>query len=261
MLEDESTDGARAADAGSPDGHNGLSRRAMLGRIGAGAAVAWTAPTILSATAASAATCQPASMDFTANAVSLATIKNGGTTSVPFGPSGSIDVTFDTTGLTSGTGEFDVDQPIPLGAAFADFGSLNMTGQSVGDFVELSFLFSTPVSNLTVTLLDVDLGESLVGPINFWTDRAQVTALNGASPVAISASTRNVTFVSNPSAGVFQGIFDPSGTGAGVPNTDPDANVKIDYVAPLDLLTIRYIAQGPGVEDQQIGVAFLDFCI
>jgi len=261
MFEDPSSGSAGQAPGASPDDQAGLSRRAMIGRIGGGAAIAWVAPSILSINAASAATCQPASMDFTLNALSLSTIQNGGTTTVPFGATGSIDVTFEPSGLSTGVGQFDVDQPTPLGGAFADFGSLNMTGQSLNDFVELSFLFSSPVDLLTVTLLDVDLGETLVGPVNFWTDRAQVTALNGVTPVPIGASTFNATFVDQPSAGVYEGIFDPSGTGAGVPNTSTDANIQINFLTPLDLLTIRYIAAGPGVEDQQIGVAFLDFCI
>ncbi len=263
MFEEEPSAAAGGSGAASAAPRPGFSRRRALAGIGAGAAIAWTAPQILSAPAASAATCQPASMSFDANQQTLGTIQNGGTTFVPFGATEQIQVTFDnTTGLSPGaTGTFDVNQPVPLGAVFNDFGSLNMTGQSVNDFVELSFAFSIPVDSLTVTLLDVDLGEAIIGPVNFWTDQATVTGTLAAAPVAIGSASFNATFVSQTSPGVFEGIFDPSGTGAGVPNTDPSANVTIQYNAPIDNLVIRYTALGPGVEDQQIGVAFLDFCI
>lgn len=238
-----------------------LDRRSLLGRIAVGSAIAWVAPSIISVDAASAATCVTESTSWSSQQINIDALDTSSFT-VGYGSGGVLTVEYDkTTAPAPPVAHAGYASVTPLGNQTADFITLEMDAATVGEETTLTFTFSDPVEFLTFSLLDVDLG------LGNWQDEVDLTVTLAGVPVLLAPgdATFNPVFVDHTVVGtsdVFTGIFDPSGTGSGVPNNSTDANVLVTYPGLVDQVVITYVAAGggPNPAPQQVGITDLIFC-
>ena len=219
-----------------------IDRRSALKKAGVGIGLAWTAPVILSLPARAAGSClTPGAVSWSSTIVT----DTGG--AAPF-----LTFSLDSTGMTTGTAILSNSNFASLGGT-TSFVSINMSGQSVGDTAVLTLLFDGPVSNLTFSLLDLDVGGADPSDVvnNTWTDQAVLG--DGGGTVT---STPHISVTEGPTQ-TYTGLFvDPSGV------TNADGNVDLVFSgASVTTVTITYVAAGPGTQDQQIGLSDLAFCI
>lgn len=247
----------------SADG-SGLSRRAMIGRIGVGAGVVWMAPTIVSTPAfGQTGTCLPELVDWADHIASLDNLDNPPNSfDIGLGMNSLLTVAWDDSAMGAGTATATYAQTTPLGGRGGGFIELSLDATAAGEFCELTFTFSSAVENLSFWLIDIDRGQG------FWTDQVSLLALNGATPVVLGPGDYTIndptltteTVVGNENQ--FVAVVDPSGTGQGVDNTTTDGDILITYPSAVSSLTIRY---EPGstteLETQQIGIDGLSFCL
>ena len=216
---------------------------------------------IVSVDAASAATCLSTSTSWAGQQINIDNLDSSSFTT-GYGGSGVLTVAYDKTSAPAPPfAHAGYATVTPLGGELAGFITLEMDASVVGQQTTITFTFSNAVRFLNFRLLDVDLA------IGNWTDQvALITTLAGA-PVLLSPAniTFNPVFVAHTVVGnsdVFTGIFDPSGSGGGVPNILTDANVGVSYPGLVDQVVITYTAFGgaPNPAFQQVGITDLAFC-
>ncbi len=268
--EREDTPAGLATTDPSSWGQGRLDRRRLIQGAAAGGAVVWALPTILSAPAQALGSCAPAGLGWSNFEIDIDNLTPAPSNFNAFiGASSTANVAFDTSGIGAGSASTAFAVPSPLGADTGSFLVLNLLAAAPGDSCSLTITFSNPVSFLNFTLLDIDLG------LANWQDQLDVTSSYLGVPVALAPGEAvfNPTFVSQaelPAPGPtkvtdqFTGIFDPSGTGAGVPNNTSSANVGVGYNnVKIDKVVITYRA-GPLVatpQPQQIGITDFAFCL
>ena len=250
-------DGETAADAAEL---RGIDRRKLLIGAAAGTAAVWAAPAILSVDAASAATCSSQTLAWSTQETNVDNLDSSSFT-VNYGSGGVLTVAYNKTAPPAPpTAHAGYATVTPLGAATADFITLEMDASAANQQTTLTLTFTTPVRFLTFTLLDVDLGTGN------WQDQVRLAATLGATPVTLAPGdiTVNGSFVSSTVVGtenVFTGINDPN-AGGGVDNNTTDANVSVTYPTNVTQVVITYRALGAAADPQpqQVGVGTLVFC-
>lgn len=249
-------------DGGADEDAGGFSRRRALGLATAGA-VAWTVPTVITVEAAAAATCFATTVTWSDYDATIADYPDSWPFFVPIGLSSDIEVGFDDSGTGAGTGNAGYADLInPLGGASTSYIVLELEATATGQYVELELVFSSLVSQLSFTLLDVDRG------LGRWQDQVQLRATRGGLPVpAPTVTPGSLDLVASPIVDGVQvlALTDPSGVGDGTANNATTANALVDYGVGnyLDRLVIRYEA-GPdeGVpQRQQIGITDMFMCV
>lgn len=267
-MNDQSEDMANSDDAddevSSASSRMVDDRRAFLTKAAIGGAAAWVVPSVLSVQAAAAATCSNQVVINWSDWISSIPNLNPpgpGSFDIGIGSSSLCTVSFSDAGMTSGgTAQAVYASTTPLGARPDNFIEVSVDSVADGESCELTFAFTgtalTQVQNLTFQLLDVDRG------IGFWQDQVELTASLAGSPVlATSVTTGPYTnHTVFGSSDFVTGNPDPSGTGAGTPNTTTDANATVTYGPSIDKLVLRYTALN-GNALQQIGIYFFEFCL
>jgi hypothetical protein len=247
-------------------------RRDALKKIGAGAAIAWTAPIILSSPASAArGSCYPMTVVYTSLAPGPTSL--GAASFFPFNL-GTLGVsTPDYAGpLSPPDAPIDVladDQSLG-GVPALDQLNLNLQAGAIGDFHDVEFDFGTEVFGLTFTLLDIDRAAG------FWCDEITLYAENSVqatNPVLLAANytIANPTYVGQfnvvggpgiaTNGNAFRAVAEPA-PGPGADNTGTDGNVTIAYPVNVGVtkVTVRYRAFAEGTQPQQVGITNLDFC-
>lgn len=242
-----------------------LSRRRLLVGAAGVAGATWAAPAILSVDAVAAATCLPFAIDFGPAATKINGLGNGRPPIVISGDGVDVVVSYYSTQL-NGDARARYSAVDELGGEVGDFIRLELSNNNpgtFGDYVELQFAFvdqtsgnPLPVADLSFSLLDVD--QSPVGGTSEWRDLVEVQALDGATPRTPSitpASANVVTTLVPPPPAVA-----PASFAGPVAVSSPDGNAAFQYSAPVDTLTVRFIADG-GSQAQQIGIWQLAGCV
>ncbi len=242
----------------------GIDRRSLIAKVGVGAGIAWVAPTILSVSAAAAATCLPVSVDWTGFEGSLNVLQ---TTpfDVPIGGTETINLSFSDANMAPGVGTVSYASTVPLGGRGGGFIEMSIDatpGPPTQQYIELTFTFSAAVTNLQFSLIDIDLGAG------FWQDQVTLFASRLGAPVLLGPGDfvpsvpANITHTAVAGGDQFNGAIDPPDGQPGVDNTTTGGDIAITYTAPIDLLVIRY---EPGSltdrETQQIGIDGFTLCV
>lgn len=232
-----------------------LTRRSLIGKAAVGAAGVWAAPLVLSSTAAAqtSGSCAPGSVLWSDWQSEIDDLGSNPFT-VPGTGSGSLEVSFDASGMSAGTATPGYATISPLGGETDNFICVEMDATTGGQFCQVAFSFDVEVDTLSFTLLDIDRS------VGNWQDRITLQATFQGAPISGTVgNTLNPSFVQyqNISPGVDQytGLDDAD-------NNSDDGNVLIVYTSPLDLLIVTYTALSVGgdPQPQQIGITSFDYC-
>lgn len=225
-------------------------RRSFLKQAGIAGGVAgatWAVPTIVSQTAAAAATCATRTLNwgtaFGVPPAPSAPVPSG--SAVVLGPT---TVTFSFTDPTSAVATSGVDSVFTRGGPTYHM-QLNSTGAGP---VDILLSFSTPVTSLSFSVLDVD--QDTTPPPGGWQDRITVQGLSGVTPQTASTASGgpDTTDTSVPPTYVFTG-------NANAPNPGTNGDVAFAWAVPVDSVTISYQRTG-AVLSQGIGLSNITFC-
>jgi hypothetical protein len=230
-------------------------RRVFLKKLGVGAAVAWSAPALVSAQASAGpgTPCPPGGIDWGSTSLDRG---DGGTITTGVLPLSAYPLT--TAGVSVGLvdvgGAYAAGGAIPSGidGTFPRPGeneSLHIQmGNSGSGPLTITFTFVPPVTNLSFSVLDIDRGGTNSG----YNDRINVTGSIGGSSTAgtgtpVSAPP-TVVLTPNEEFESTAHVSNPVGTG----------DVHFNFPGPVDQVVIVYSRSGT-TASQGIGFSNLTF--
>lgn len=216
-----------------------LTRRRLLRAGVAGAGIAWVAPVVLSTPAAAQVSCASVKLDWDTFAV--------GTTFTST-TIGGVTVTL-TVAPLSGTTLLPTNRQVfagPAGGVTENYLRFEMqpTARGIGQII--TFTFSASVSNLSVSLYDIDALEG------GWRDRILINT----TPFGFTFPTGSTV----QGAGVAGDQFRNQLTNVNVSNTSNQGNVDLTVAGPTTSLSFRYTnGNQTGGGNQWIGFSDLTF--
>jgi hypothetical protein len=225
-----------------PEIQPGLDRRALIRRMAVGGAVVWASPMMQSVASAQAtASCGPDIIDwdtFTTGSIFTSTVVGNTTVSI-------------TAVALPGTTLFPSNRQVtngPAGGVNQKYLRFEMLPNAVGRQQTITITFSNPVTNLSLTLFDID------AVTNAWRDEVWIEN-NAGYTWNIPAGSSVVK-----GTGVNIDRFRNNNTNNNTPETDNDGNVTLGHPGPLTTFTIRYInGSQSGGQNQWIGMSDLTF--